>query len=132
MEDQLGDGDGMPPLGARNFRFEGEIPRCSDGFPVYCTARLLCNRDLNPPELFKCTACHTITKDDDPYAFKLLNQGSSLARSPWTTRLECDDQVAGAQEAELLVDNLFCLSKVKVVVCEEVRQKKRVLVKKYI
>jgi DNA-directed RNA polymerase beta subunit len=50
---------------------------CSDGFPVYYCGGCSAIATVNPArELFKCTACQNTNfkKDDDSYAFKLLNQ----------------------------------------------------------
>jgi DNA-directed RNA polymerase beta subunit len=51
---------------------------CSDGFPVYyCGAALQSRLSTPPANCSSVPACQNTTnfkKDDDPYAFKLLNQ----------------------------------------------------------
>jgi DNA-directed RNA polymerase beta subunit len=88
---------------------------CSDGPGLLW--RLLCNRDSSTParELFKCTACQNTTnfkKDDDPYAFKLLNQEVHSLGISMDNKMET--MTKWQAKLELLVDpNLFCLSESK-------------------
>jgi hypothetical protein len=87
---------------------------CSDGFPVYYCGGCSAIATVNPArELFKCTRVRTppTSKDDDPYAFKLLNQEVHSLGISMDNKTGNDDQVASARNWELLVDpNLFCLS----------------------
>jgi DNA-directed RNA polymerase beta subunit len=87
---------------------------CSDGPVYYCGCSAIAT--VNPArELFKCTACQNTTnfkKDDDPYAFKLLNQEvHSLGISMDNKTGNAMTKWQRTRNWELLVDpNLFCLS----------------------
>jgi hypothetical protein len=65
-------------LGARNFLPEGEIPGVFGWIPGLLLWRLLCNRDCQPRprivQVYRRVRTPNFKKDDDPYAFKLLNQ----------------------------------------------------------
>jgi hypothetical protein len=93
---------------------EGEIPGCSDGFPVYLW-RLLCNRDLSTRprivQVYRVSEHHQLQKTMIPTPSSSSTRKFTRSAYLWTTRLETMTKWQAHKKLGAAGgSNLFCLS----------------------